>query len=80
MNDKLTAALALAMIACLSGPAAASDSPDADEAPHKNESRELAETAHREALDDALNRMRAANRLDLDVELPTRTRTPAAGD
>lgn len=44
------------------------------------ETRDQAQTANREAVKDALVRISAATRLDLEVELPTRTTTVASGD
>lgn len=44
------------------------------------ETRDQAHMANREAVTDALARISAATRLDLDVELPARASTVASGD
>jgi len=80
MNRKSTAALAaviLALAAALSAQPAAASGETED---LRNEARDQAEDAHREALDDALVRMRAATRPDIDVSLPARPEAPASGD
>lgn len=46
----------------------------------QHETRAQAETAHREAIKDALLRISAATRLDLDVDLPARVSAPVSGD
>lgn len=46
----------------------------------RQETREQADTAHREAVTDALLRISASTRLDLDVELPARVAQPMSGD
>ncbi|MGB5246022.1 MAG: hypothetical protein WBM54_05835 [Woeseia sp.] len=46
----------------------------------QQETREQADSAHREAVTDALLRISASTRLDLDVELPSRVSQPMSGD
>ena len=46
----------------------------------QQETREQAVSAHREAVTDALVRISASTRLDLDVELPARVSQPVSGD
>ena len=79
MKLRHRALLAMAMTATLGASIAAAGDGNADDAV-RDESRELAEDAHREAVDDALARLTAETRLDLDVELPARTAQPASGD
>lgn len=46
----------------------------------QHETRVQAENAVRESVNDALVRMSAATRLELDVDLPARAATPVSGD
>lgn len=46
----------------------------------RSETRAQAQDAARAAANDAVNRMRAATQLDLNVELPGRTSAMTAGD
>jgi len=83
MNSKLVRsrhALALALL--LLGGAAAHAEPAGNEAATapQQETRDQAAEAHREAADDAVVRISAATRLELDVSLPTRTQALVSGD
>lgn len=72
--------LALALL--LLGSALVQAEPAGDDAPAlpQQETREQAAEAHREAVDDAVVRISAATRLELDVDLPTRAQAPVSGD
>lgn len=81
MNGKIGIAMAAIWLAGLglATGTLADEQGDADASPQQ-ETREQAESAHREAVDLALTRMRTATRLDLEVELPSTAPTPVSGD
>lgn len=81
MKGKLNAALVLAAAVTALGfaPRAQAGDTEANATP-QDDTRELAASAHREAVNDALIRITESTRLELDVELPARSATPSSGD
>lgn len=76
-KSRFVAALAALML--WSAGAYADQSSD-EQAEPQDETRDQAEHAHRDAADDAIVRIAAATRLDLDVELSLRATPPVSGD
>lgn len=73
----LTAVLALALLGVTTARADTSINAAADT---QEETVAMAEQAHREAVDDAVVRISAATRLELDVDLPARVSASVSGD
>ncbi len=83
MNSRLGKPRYLAPLACLllwSVGAHADQASEATAAAPQKETRVQAENAVRESVNDALVRISAATRLELDVDLPARAATPVSGD
>lgn len=81
LTSKTLVAVALAPL-LLGSPGVNAEPTDADAATAapQQETRDQADKAHREAVSDALLRISASTRLDLEVELPARSAQPMSGD